>query len=210
MHPGYISFLKKIEKKHGCTKVVHIGDLVDWNAISYHEKDPSMPGPAQEFKLAMKQVRKLHAAFPEADYMIGNHSSLPQRKAKSIGLPEEVIIDFKTLWGLDGWTIHPRYADLIINDVLYRHGDKGKGGLMAAYKNAISEFRSTVQGHLHAQAGVVYHANQEDCVYGMQTGCGVLHDHPAMNYGRIYSAKPILGCGVVYSSKSAFFEPMFL
>ena len=26
----------------------------------------------------------------------------------------------------------------------------------------------------------------------------------------VYAAKPILGCGVVYSSKLAFFEPMFL
>jgi hypothetical protein len=31
-----------------------------------------------------------------------------------------------------------------------------------------------------------------------------------MNYGRIYAQKPIVGCGVVYSSKVAFFEPMFL
>jgi len=26
----------------------------------------------------------------------------------------------------------------------------------------------------------------------------------------VYAAKPIVGCGVVYSSKVAFFEPMFL
>jgi hypothetical protein len=44
----------------------------------------------------------------------------------------------------------------------------------------------------------------------MQVGCGVEHDHPSMNYGRVYAAKPIVGCGVVYSSKVAFFEPMFL
>ena len=81
---------------------------------------------------------------------------------------------------------------------------------MAAYKNAIAEFKSTVQGHLHAQGGVVYHANGSDCVFGMQVGCGVDHSHPAMNYGRVYAAKPILGCGVVYSSKLAHFEPMFL
>ena len=210
MHPRYISFLKKIEKKYKCNRVVHIGDLVDWNAISFHEKDPNMPSPVQEFKQASKQVKKLYEAFPKVDYMVGNHCSLPARKAKFIGLPEEVMMPFKQLWGLDGWTIHPRYADLIIDNVLYRHGDKGKGGIMAAYKNAIAEFKSTVQGHLHAQAGVVYHANQEDCVFGMQTGCGVLHDHPAMSYGRVYSNKPILGCGVVYSDTLAFFEPMFL
>lgn len=210
IHPKYISFLKKIHKKHNCNRVVHIGDLVDWNAISYHEKDPAMPSAAEEYRAAWKQVRALHKAFPKVDHLIGNHDCLPLRKAQTIGLPEEVITDFKSLWGLDGWKIHPRFTDLVIDDVVYRHGDKGKGGQTAAYKNAQAEFKSLVQGHLHAQASVVYHANQEDCVFGMQVGCGVDHDHPAMNYGRVYANKPIVGCGVVYGPKLAFFEPMFL
>jgi predicted phosphodiesterase len=210
MLDGYISFLKKIYKKHGCGRVVHIGDLVDWNSISFHEKDPSMPSPVEEFNRAFKQVQKLYKAFPKVDYMIGNHSSLPARKARMIGLPNDVMKSFKDLWQVNGWTIHSRYADLEIDRVIYRHGDKGKGGHMAAHKNAISEFKSVVQGHLHAQAGVVYHANQGECIFGMQVGCGVDHSNEAMAYGRVYANKPIVGCGVVYSSKLAFFEPMFL
>lgn len=210
MHSGYVRFLKKIEKKHKCNRVVHIGDLVDWNSISFHEKDVSLPNPVDEFKRALKQVKTIHKAFPKADLLIGNHDSLPARKAAQLQLPEEVLRDFDRLWGLDGWTIHPRYHDLIIDDVIYRHGDKCKGGQVAAHKNSVAEFRSLVQGHLHAQASVVYHANKEDCVFGMQVGCGVDHSHPAMAYGRVYAAKPIVGCGVVYSSKLAFFEPMFL
>ena len=210
MHRNYIKFLKKIHKKHDCGRVVHIGDLVDWNSISFHDSEAFMPNPVDEFAQAKKQVKALHKAFPRADLLIGNHDSLPSRQASKLGLPEDVLRDFDRLWELDGWTIHPRYADLEINDVIYRHGDKGVGGLMAAYKNCKAEFKSVVQGHLHAQAGVVYHANGSDCVFGMQVGCGVDHRHPAMNYGRVYAAKPVLGCGVVYSSKLAHFEPMFL
>jgi len=210
MHHGYIDFLISIFHKHKCTRVVHIGDLVDWNAISFHEKDPSMPSAADEFVSAAKQVRALHKAFPEVDYLVGNHSALPERKAQSVGLPPEVILNFKTLWGLDGWTIHPRFTDLVIDNVIYRHGDKEKGGQMSALKNAQAQFKSLVMGHLHAQAGINYHANQDDIVFGMNVGCGVDHHHPAMNYGRVYAAKPILGCGVVYSPKLAFFEPMFI
>lgn len=210
MHHGYIDFLISIFHKHKCTRVVHIGDLVDWNAISFHEKDPSMPSAADEFVAASKQVRALHKAFPEVDYLIGNHSALPERKAQSVGLPPEVILNFKTLWGLDGWEIHPRFTDLVIDNVIYRHGDKEKGGQMSALKNAQAQFKSLVMGHLHAQAGINYHANQDDIVFGMNVGCGVDHHHPAMNYGRVYAAKPILGCGVVYSPKLAFFEPMFI
>ena len=210
MHHGYIDFLISIFHKHKCTRVVHIGDLVDWNAISFHEKDPSMPSAADEFVSAAKQVRAIHKAFPEVDYLVGNHSALPERKAQSVGLPPEVILNFKTLWGLDGWTIHPRFTDLVIDNVIYRHGDKEKGGQMSALKNAQAQFKSLVMGHLHAQAGINYHANQDDIVFGMNVGCGVDHHHPAMNYGRVYAAKPILGCGVVYSPKLAFFEPMFI
>ena len=130
MHKDYIKFLKKIEKKHTCNRVVHIGDLVDWNSISYHEKDPSMPSAEDEFAEAFKQVRKLHKAFPSVDYLKGNHSDLPSRKAKTIGIPEHLMKDFKSLWQLEGWTIHPRYHDLLIDDVIYRHGDKGKGCLL--------------------------------------------------------------------------------
>ena len=210
MHEGYIDFLISIFHKHKCTRVVHIGDLVDWNAISFHEKDPTMPSAADEFVAASRQVRALHRAFPEVDYLIGNHSALPERKAQSVGLPPEVILNFKTLWGLDGWNIHPRFTDLVIDNVIYRHGDKEKGGQMSALKNAQAQFKSLVMGHLHAQAGINYHANQDGVVFGMNVGCGVDHSHPAMNYGRIYAARPVLGCGVVYSPKLAFFEPMFI
>ena len=210
MHPKAISFLKRIEKKYKCTKVVAVGDLIDWNAISFHEKDPSMPSASEEFKQASKQVRQVHKAFPKVEFLIGNHDALPARKARIIGLPDECIYGFKDLWQLDGWNVHPRYAKIFVDGVQYRHGDSGKGGLMAAHKNAQAEFCSVVQGHLHSQAGVVYHANQQSIVFGMQVGCLVQHDHPAMAYGKVYSNKPILGCGVVLNGKTAIFEPMNL
>jgi hypothetical protein len=210
MHPKAVKFLKRIEKKYSCTKVVCVGDLVDWSSISYHEKDPSMPSASEEFAQAWKQVRQIHKAFPKVEFLIGNHDSLPARKAKLIGLPEEAIYDFKDLWQLKGWKVHPRYAKIYVDGVQYRHGDSGKGGLMAAHKNAQAEFCSVVQGHLHSQAGVVYHANEQSIVFGMQTGCLVVHDHPAMAYGKVYSNKPILGCGVVLGGTTAIFEPLKL
>ena len=202
MHPKFVSFLKRTEAEYNCNKVVHLGDLVDWNAISYHEKDPNMPSAVEEYKEAKKQVKKLHKAFPKVEYLLGNHSDLPGRKARTAGLPEVTMVPFKELWGLDGWTIHPRYSDLKIDNVIYRHGDKGKGGTrIAALRNAVDEHCSVVQGHLHAQFGIEFSANHERVIWGMQAGCGVLPGHPNMNYGRIYTARPILGCGVVINGE---------
>jgi predicted phosphodiesterase len=204
MHAGYIKFLKGIEKKYSCNRVVHIGDLVDWNAISFHEKDPAMPSAAEEYRLALRQVRKLHKAFPKVDYMIGNHSDLPARKAALVGLPTDVMVPFKQLWELKGWTIHPRYSDLKIDNVIYRHGDKGKGGTrLAALANAQAEHTPVVQGHLHSQFGIEFAANHERAIFGMQVGCGVTPDHPSMKYSRVYSQRPILGCGVVINGEPA-------
>ena len=208
MKEGFVQFLTKVQRKHNCERVVCLGDLADWNAISFHEKDPSMPGVEEEFRQAQKQVRQVHRAFPKVDFLIGNHDDLPRRKAVTVGLPDSLMKGFKELWQLDGWTIHPRYTKLWIGGVQYRHGDMGKGGLNAAKANAMAEFCSLAQGHLHAQAGVTYHANDKSCVFGLSVGCGADHDHPAMNYGRVYSAKPIVGCGVVYSPQYAVFEPM--
>jgi len=112
MHRDYIKFLKKIQKKHGCGRVVHIGDLVDWNSISFHDSEAFMPNPVDEFKQAQKQVKALHKAFPKVDLLTGNHDSLPSRKASTLGLPEEILRGFGSLWNLDGWTIHDRYSDL--------------------------------------------------------------------------------------------------
>ncbi len=208
MHRKFVPFLKKVYDKYNCDRVVMLGDLVDFNAISYHEKSPSMPSAAEEFKQAMKQVRQLHKAFPVADMLIGNHDSLGERKAQTIGLPVELLKDFGSLFKLDGWKVWPRYHSLEINGVIFRHGDCGKGGQHAAFKNAIAEFQSVCQGHLHSQAGVSFHANRGKLVYGLQVGCGADNKHPAMGYSRVFAAKPILGCGVVTSDTQAQFIPM--
>ena len=202
MHPKYIRFLKDVDRKYNCNRVVHIGDLVDWNAISYHEKDPSMPGAQQEYKKAKKQVNKLYKAFPKVDYLMGNHSDLPARKAKTAGLIDDLMLPFKQVWDVEGWTIHPRYHDLIIDSVIYRHGDKGKGGSrLAAFNNADKMHRSVVQGHLHTQCGFEFGANNDRAFFGMQVGCGVLPNHPNMNYAKIYSNRPIIACGVVINGE---------
>ena len=202
MHPGFVRFLKDVDRKHNCNRVVCLGDLIDWHAISYHEKDTGMPSAADEKKLAMKQVRKIHSAFPELDFLIGNHDSLPYRKARTAGIPDGEIVPFKKSWGLDGWKIHPRYSDIKIDGVIYRHGDKEKGGArLAALVNAKEQHCSLVQGHLHAQFGVEFAANHDRIIWGMQVGCGVMPGHPAMAYSRVYSARPIVGCGVVINGE---------
>lgn len=215
MLSGYVSFLKRVHKNFKCNKVVHIGDLVDWASISYHEKSVSLKDAEGEYKKAYAQVQKLYRAFPRATWLVGNHDALTHRQATTAGIPESALRSYADMWGVHGWKVIPRYGSILIDGVLYQHGDRGKGGQCAALKNAKEEFRSVVQGHQHAQAGFWFSANQRPTkegglIFGMNVGCGVDHDLEAQSYGKKYNSKPIVGCGVVKNGREPMFIPMEL
>jgi predicted phosphodiesterase len=206
----YPQFLRRVYKQHKCKRVVHIGDLVDLHCISYHEHDPEL-SIASELDKAIEQVAVLTEMFPKVELLMGNHDALVLRKATTSGLSSRMIKPFNELFELpDSWKVYPRYHKLMINDVLYMHGDQGKGGMYSAMKNAKEEFGSVVQGHLHSQSGVWHTANENNLVFGMQVGCGLDRTHMQMAYGTKFSSKPIISCGVVYDSVTAYVETMVL
>lgn len=209
MRRGYVKFLQRTADRYGVNRVVHIGDLVDWASISYHEKSPSLSSAYREFVAAKKQVAKLSKAFPSADWMIGNHDSLTERQAITAGIPTEVLKDYADLWEVE-WKAHPRFERLEIDGVLYSHGDCGRGGQDAAFKQSKDCFKSVVIGHFHSQAGVRWFANSEFRIFGMNVGCGVDASLLQFEYGRRLAARPVLGCGIVEHGKRAIFEPWLL
>lgn len=209
MRRGYVDFLKRVADEHNINRVVHIGDLVDWASISFHEKSPSLHSASQEFALARRQVAAISRAFPKADWLIGNHDALTERQAATVGLPAQLLRDYADLWELD-WNVHARFTKLLVDGVVYSHGDSGRGGQDAAMAQAKDQFRSTVIGYFHSQAGVRWWANPEFRVFGMSVGCGIDASRLQFEYGRRIIAKPILGCGVIINGRRAVFEPWLL
>jgi len=204
---GYLEFCKRIEKRFDCTRVVHIGDLVDNHAISYHEHDPDGWSPAQEMKEVDKQLQKWYKAFPEVYLCRGNHDNLVDRKGKTVGLPSRCFKSFRTMWNLPkGWKDD---FSFIFDNVCYQHS--GSGGRYGHINTALNNRMSTVIGHLHSVAGVEYSANEREVIFGMCVGCGLDRHKYAFDYGRQFKNKPILGCGVVSNTKhgiNAQFIPM--
>ncbi len=90
---------------------------------------------------------------------------------------------YADLWELD-WSVHARFAKLLIDGVIYSHGDSGRAGQDAALAQAKDQFRSTVIGHFHSQAGVKWWANPEFRVFGMSVGCGIDASRLQFEYGR--------------------------
>lgn len=209
MRRGYVDFCQRIRDRYSCDRVVFIGDVVDYASISFHQKLPGLPSAKDEIKKARRQVRQLSNAFPKADWLIGNHDALPDRQATVAGMPSELLRDHAEFWDVK-WKTHPRFSKLIIDGVSYSHGDGGKGGQMAALKQAKDNFRSTVIGHFHSQAGVLFHANSDCRIFGLSVGCGIDARKLAFEYGVTFAAKPILGCGVVIGGNRPIFEPWLL
>lgn len=194
----YPAFLSRVEKKYQCNRVVHLGDLIDNAAISYHEKHPGLSSAPEEYKKAKKQVNELVKRFPKADMILGNHDSLTSRQAVSVGLLPEWLRDFNDIWALPKtWKVHDRFEEIEIDGVLYMHGDSGKGGQFGAVKTAMAKFSNVCMGHLHADFGVFYYANGITRVFGMAAGCGVDHKVLSQQYGRKFIRKPIVGCAVI-------------
>ena len=204
---GYLDFCKRIHKQLKCTRVVHIGDVFDNHAISYHEHDPDGWSPSDEIKEARKHLDAWAKAFPEVYVCLGNHDRLPDRKGKTVGLPMACFKSFGEMWNLPkGWKYD---FNFIFDGVCYQHS--GAGGRYGHINTDISNRMSTVIGHLHSVAGVEYLANERGVIFGMCVGCGLDRHKYAFDYGRQFRQKPILGCGVVSHTShgtNATFYPM--
>ena len=190
----YLSFCREIYKRVKCEKVVLIGDIVDNHSMSYFDKDPDGWSPADEMREADKHLKEWFKAFPEAFLCRGNHDRMVDRKSKTVGLPSRVFLPFRDIWNLpkkwqDGFSFE-------VDKVVYQHGT-GYSGDNAHLKAAYNNRQSTVIGHTHAQCAVGYLANEKDCVFGMNVGCGIRRKSYAFEYGRDFKKKPIVSCGVV-------------
>ena len=52
----YPQFLDEMYDSWNCDKVVHIGDLADFHAISFHQKEFGLESIERELELARQQV----------------------------------------------------------------------------------------------------------------------------------------------------------
>lgn len=204
-HPMYLDFLTKTFKFYGVRKVICLGDLVDFHALSKYETEPCAMGAYDELDIAINTVGKYVEEFPCLHLTLGNHDLRPARQGKSVGLGERFLTSFRNLLKLpDTWEIS---EDLLFEDVLYKHGEKS-GGKDGALNAAIQERMSTVIGHFHGFAGCKYSANKRDMVFGMNVGCGIDSDKYAFAYGKNDKCRPIRGCGIVFNPQKALFVPM--
>jgi len=204
---GYLEFCQEQFELWDCDTIVHIGDLIDHHALSFHDSEPTLQGGHGEMLDARERLQPWVEAFPELIMCFGNHDKIPARQLTKIGMAAEVWMKpLAEIYELpDSWTL---VNNVVIDDILYHHGETA-GGVNGFRKDSMERMRSTVTGHNHSNFGISYTATNDELVFGMAVGCGVDNDAMAFAYGRGFAKKPIVGCGVVIEGQP-YVEPMDL
>ena len=192
-HPGYMQFCKDLYSQWECDSVVFIGDVADFQAISFHANHPQCPGPDDEFLLAKNKIQKWHKAFSKADVCIGNHDERVLRLAESVNIPSRFIREYADIWKTPGWTWD---YEFIHDDISFIHGT-ARSGIHPAWNAAGKKLMSVVMGHCHSRAGVKWRANPQKRIFSVDVGCGIDIDAWQFAYGKHLDERPILAAAVI-------------
>lgn len=192
-HPDTLEFLKYAKKKLKPTRVVQIGDLVDFNCFTSFVRDPNCPNALDELDASRAFIKDLAKIFPKLDYVLGNHEMRIFKRLQESGLPEECLKSLQEILGTPaGWDMH--FAPIEIDGILFHHGD----GVPRAPKSALTRtMQSNVYGHHTQDAGVHFHPTHKELFFSMLVGCLVDKKHVYMSYAKKYITHPFLGIGVV-------------
>lgn len=195
----YLDHCKKVFKKYKVDRIIHIGDVVDNHATSFHTSDPDGFGALDELDEAIKDVAEWYKEFPEVDVILGNHCRIITRKASLSGISDRWVKEYNEVLGTPNWKWH---IDLEIDGVLYHHGEGATARTMMKNYG-----QSVVGGHRHTECYLEYFFNPNGANFGMQIGCGIDRNSYAMAYARAYKHQA-LACGIVIDGKIAHLEPM--
>jgi hypothetical protein len=180
--------------------------LVDFHSISVYAHNPDGFSPFNEHAETVKILGGWFKAFPDCSVCIGNHDERLEKAAWRHGLSSKYFKSFREVFEFpSGWKYE---FDFYRFGVRIFHG-MGYSGKYAHINACVENGQSVVMGHLHANAGVMWTANETSLNFGLAVGCGIDRHAYAFNYGRDLRRKPILGCGVVTDSgRNAQFVPM--
>lgn len=205
-HPDYLKFCQEQFKAWDCDTIVHIGDLVDHHALSFHDSEPLLQDAHGEMLRAKERLKPWFKTFPKLTMVGGNHDHIPARQLRRIGMDDQTWLrPLSEVYGFPpGWKV---VDEVTIDGVLYHHGYTSVG--VNGFRNdAKARMCSTVSGHAHGNAGISASASQKQLVWGMAVGCGVNNKEMAFAYGKHFKMKPIVSCGIVIDGKHPYVEFM--
>lgn len=193
-HPDAFDFLTWLKDKYKPTDVVCLGDEVDMHAMSDYDHDPDGMSAGDELMASLGVLQKYYKLFPKVKVCTSNHTARPFRRAHKFGIPKAYLKSYaEFLDAPKGWVWADHWE---VDGVRYEHGE-GLSGSQGALKGALANMQSTVIGHIHSHAGILYSANEKHLIYGFNVGSLLDRHKYAFSYGRVMKSKPIIGAGIV-------------
>jgi predicted phosphodiesterase len=201
-HEDAIEFLKLVKKTHNPDIVVQIGDLLDQHYYSKYGPSSKATDGKEEIRQAVINLKAgLYKLFPDVFVCWGNHDLRISTRASAAGLDSSLLKTYEEIiQSPKGWQFADKWE---IDGVIYEHGI-GRSGYQGALKAAQSNMQSTVIGHLHSCAGILWYGNKKNLIFGFNVGALVDDNKYAFEYARFSSQKSILGCGLVIDGTPVF------
>ena len=180
--------------------IINIGDELDLTHGGMYPKSPeSEHTPNGEIKAAQLWVKEWASYFPKMMVCISNHGLRWARKATAAEIPAQCLRAYQDIFNIprgwvykEEWNINTKHPFRAIHGMGY----SGQNGHRMA---ALDSGKSTVIGHLHSHAGIVYLKTQNQDLWAMNSGCMIDSESYAFSYGKYNRFKPCLGTSIVFN-----------
>jgi hypothetical protein len=197
-HPDSLDFLSYIKKTYKPTRVICLGDELDYHALSFHDSDADLDSAGAELKKSIGYIETLGKIFPKMDLIESNHGSMVYRKAKHHGMPRHLLKSYKEVLNApDSWKWHDKLDVKLPNKNLCRfiHG-ASSNVLQASQRLAMS----LVQGHYHTQFELRYWSNGYHLNFAITSACLIDDKSLAFAYNKLSGLRPIIGVVAITES----------
>jgi len=195
-HVDTLAFITKVYDDLEPDLVVILGDEIDSNSISFYPSNPSLPNASTELKLARDFIRDLNSIIGLGPVIAveSNHTSRIYKKAKSAGIPKELILPYHQLLGVN-WMYSKDWLVPCVNgtDILFSH-TKGLNTRAAGQMGGTN----ICVGHFHKRGGVEWWKTQRGQeFFSMSVPCLINHNSPAYGYDENSANRQNLGVGII-------------
>ena len=198
-HPDSLDFLHKLKVKLNPSRVICLGDELDYHAMSFHDKDPDLNSAGRELTLGLGYIDTLHELFPKMDLLESNHGSMAYRKAKHHGMPRHLLKSYNDVLGVskDDWRWH---GELILE---LPNGRKCKF-IHGISSNVLAASQacgmSLVQGHHHSLFELRYWNAGDGLNFAITSGCLIDDKQLAFAYNKLQIKRPLIGVTFIENS----------
>lgn len=153
--------------------VIHLGDLVDFYALSFHDKDPKRAlGLDEELEAGKQALRELKALGAKNNVLLGsNHHDRLVRYMRQKAPELHNLLNERELLDLDkiGFKHVPYRTSYQLGHMRYTH-DIGIAGVAAARKSVEAAGKNMVIGHTHRMEYAVVGTTTGKRRVGMSVG----------------------------------------